>query len=493
MTTRLKKFLLVTTAIVAVAVVAPSAADAMPPIIGAIVAVAGVIGTAGSIAAVGFFGTTLTGFGAVFAHFAIRAALGYALQSLSKTGQRGTAGKGYSATVNSVGPSLPHQVIYGETRTGGAVFYQTTSGASNLYLHKCIAFAGHEINSYVAWYLNDELVTLDGSGLVTNGTFANKVRVTSHLGTATQAADAALVSEVTEWTTAHQAKGVAYAHVRFESDAAVFKNGTPVVSVVIRGREVYDPRSLTTAWSDNPALILRDYLLADFGLDDVSASINDVVFIDGADVCDQVVSGAKRYTCNGAFLLDAEPESVIQALTASAGGLFWFAQGKWGMKPAAYQAPTVSYNEDDLRGPMSIATRNSRRDNFNTVRGVYRGSETVWEESDYTEVTDATAVAEDGGVETAAEIPLLFTGTDVMAQRIATIALKRNRRQITITSHFGLKALQVGIGDTITLTNTRAGFTDKVFEVNDWRFSMTSEMDMQVQMLLREIDSGVFT
>jgi hypothetical protein len=177
LTTRLKKFLLVTTAIVAVAVVAPSAADAMPPIIGAIVAVAGVIGTAGSIAAVGFFGTTLTGFGAVFAHFAIRAALGYALQSLSKTGQRGTAGKGYSATVNSVGPSLPHQVIYGETRTGGAVFYQTTSGASNLYLHKCIAFAGHEINSYVAWYLNDELVTLDGSGLVTNGTFANKVRV----------------------------------------------------------------------------------------------------------------------------------------------------------------------------------------------------------------------------------------------------------------------------------------------------------------------------
>ena len=385
-------------------------------------------------------------------------------------------------------------MVYGETKIGGAVFYQTTSGTANRYLHRCIAFAGHEIDSYTAFYLNDDEVTLDGSGNVTApAQYVGYCRILSHLGTAAQTADSTLVSEVTEWTTNHRARGVAYAYVRYDYNTTAFPNGVPTLTAKIKGKKVYDPRTDTTAWSDNPALIIRDYLTSDYGLNEASSAINDDVISEAANICEQTVSGADRYTCNGAFLLDAEPESVIQALVASMGGMFWFAQGKWGAKAAAYETPTLVFDEDDLRGNVSIATRNSRRDNFNTVRGIYRGAETNYQESDYTEVTNATYVTEDGGEETPAEIPLLFTDTDVMAQRIATIALKRNRKQVTITAPFGLKALQVGIGDTIKFTNARMGWTEKVFEVNDWRFGMTPDMDLQVQMLLREIDSGVFT
>lgn len=374
---------------------------------------------------------------------------------------------------------------------GGVRFYLAYTGTSDRYVHRCIAFAGHEIDSYTAFYLNGEEVTLDGSGNVTApAAYAGGVRILSHLGATDQTADSTLVSEVTEWTTNHRARGVAYVYIKHDTTIVA---DAPLLTAKIKGKLVYDPRTDTTAWSDNPALIVRDFLSSDFGRNVPQSAINDDVFIASANVCDETVSGAKRYTCNGAFLLEADPEDIFEALVASMAGMPWFAQGKWCVKAAKYEAPTLTFDEDDLRGSVSIATRNSRRDNFNTVRGIYRGAETNYQESDYTEVSNATYVTEDGGEETAAEIPLLFTDTDVMAQRIATIALKRNRKQVTITAPFGLKALQVGIGDTIKFTNARMGWTEKVFEVNDWRFGLTPDMDLQVQMLLREIDSGVFT
>lgn len=485
----MKAFLLCTTALC----VLPTVAMA-DPISAAIAATASAVVGAGGIGATTFsaFGLSLSGGAAVFAHFAIRAALGYALNALSPKPTRGAAGRGYN--VNTLGPALPHAVIYGETRVGGAVFYQNTSD-SERYLHRCIAFAGHEVESYEAFYLNDEELTLDIIGNVTApAKYAGKVRIKTHLGTASQTADTDLVSEVTEWTTDHRARGVAYAYVRFDGSggASAFGRGIPTLTARIRGKKVSDPRSSGTAWSDNPALVLRDYILSDYGLDDTLNEIDDAGFEVAADVCDELVGSEKRYTCNGTFTLDNTPESIISGLISSMAGMFWYAQGQWGCRAAKYTGPSLSLNEDDLVGEINIATRNSRRQNFNLVQGIYRGAETDYQESDFTPITDAAFVTDDGGFEVAQDMQLLFTDTDVMAQRIATIALKRNRKQVTVTAPFNMRAMEVGIGDTVMLSNNRAGWSEKVFEVNDWRFGLSETMVPQVQMLLREIDDTVF-
>ena len=39
------------------------------------------------------------------------------------------------------------------------------------------------------------------------------------------------------------------------------QGGNPTVTAIIKGRKVYDPRTGTTEWTDNPALCFRDYLL----------------------------------------------------------------------------------------------------------------------------------------------------------------------------------------------------------------------------------------
>ena len=107
------------------------------------------------------------------------------------------------------------------------------------------------------------------------------------LGSPNQTADTFLVDESAHWTTEHRLRGIAYMYVRLAFDADVFPNGIPEITATISGKKVYDPRTSTTAWSDNPALCLRDYLTSSYGIAEDTANIDDALVIAAANVCDQ--------------------------------------------------------------------------------------------------------------------------------------------------------------------------------------------------------------
>lgn len=487
--TSFKAFLLGTTIFTFVPEEAPA-----EPISMAVAATALSAAAQGGLATFTFMGLQ-AGLTSLVASVAVRAALGFAMNALMAP-KGGNISRGY--TINELGPALPHQIIYGETEVGGAVFYQTLTDNSpdvNDLYHMMIAFAGHEIQSFEAIYLDEDEVTLDGSGWVTAPSrwAGSYVRIKQHLGSPTQTADSDAVSEITEWTTAHRAQGIAYLYCRFEYNTEKFVNGVPTVRARIKGRKVYDPRTATTAWSDNPALCVRDYLTSDIGLGQLDDEIDDDLVETAADVCEETVSSADRYTCNGSFLLDSRPEDVLRNLMSSMGGTIWYANGKWGIQAAKYVAPEFSFDEDDLRGDVRISTKHSRRDNFNVMTGVYRGPETEYQEGDFTPVTDAAYVTEDGGVESYGDLPLFFTDTDVMAQRIAGIALRRNREQLTVSAQFGFKAMSVRVGDIVNFSYEYMGWVDKEFEVVDWKFGFDKDLNIAIAMILREIDETVFT
>lgn len=460
----------------------------------AISAIAAAISTATAAATGALF------FGSIAAHFLITTAMGAALNALTpKPKAPGSAGsQGYSLSGQS-GAALDHQIIYGEARVGGARVYDASTGSTNQFLHRILAFAGHEVDSYQEIYLNDEVVTLDGNGFVTSPSQYNgKVRIKTYSGTTTQTADADLVSETSgltdgAWTTDHRLQGIAYIYVRFQYDQEAFPNGVPAVSAKIRGKKVFDPRTTTSTWSDNAALCLRDYLTSDYGLDQPSSRIDDSLVINAANVCDQTVEGEKRYTCNGAFITSLGPSEIGQNLLSAMGGLLWYGQGKWRMKPAAWSAPTVSFDENDLRSGISLSTRHSRRDNFNAVKGTFSGDETDWQSTDYPEVTDPAFLAADNGLVNVLDFPLPFTSSSLTAQRIARIALRRNREQLTFSASFGMRAFQVQVGDFVYITNTRFGWDQKPFEIVEWNFGLTEGLDIQTNMVLREISEAVFT
>lgn len=448
-----------------------------------------------------FTGGALFG-GSILTTFLVRTAMGAALNALTPkaktSGGGGGSSGGYSLRGDS-GSALDHQIIYGETKVGGVRVYDASTGVDNKFLHRVIAFSGHEIDSYRQIYLNDELVTLDGSGNVTSPSRYNGyVRIKTYLGTTTQNADPDLIAETSGlsdgvWTTNHRLQGISYIYVRFTYNQDAFPNGLPSVSATIRGKKVYNPATNTTAWSDNPALCLRDYLTSAYGLNQDASRIDDELVSTAVTICNQIVYDQKRYTCNGAFITGVQPASILNDLLTSMGGLLWYGQGKWRMKASTWTEPTVSFDENDLRSGISLSTRHSRRDNFNSVKGTFRGAESDWQAADYPEVSDPVFLAADNGLVNVLDFTLPFTSSSATAQRIARIALNRNREQLTFSASFGIKAFQVQVGDFVYINNQRFGWTNKPFEVIEWTFGLTEDLDVQTQMTLREISQGVFT
>jgi len=413
------------------------------------------------------------------------------------------------------GSALPHQIIYGKTRIASGVVFQGTTD-NNKYLHSVLAFAGHEVEEFETIYFNDEVLTLSGNNVIAPAKYVGKVKIVKKLGTTTQTAVTSSdlgVAPPSQWTTDCKLLATAYLYVMLEFDADAFPNGVPEVTAVVKGKKVYDPRTSTTAWSDNPALCLRDYLTSgkegtnttiyNYGLSEDIESVDDDLVTIAANVCDQVVTlpdstTQNRFTLNGAFTTNTTPYDAIGNLSTAMNGFLWYAQGKWRMKPAYYTSPVLDLNEDDLRSGISVTTRHSRRDNFNVVKGTFRGPKSDYQPSDFPQVpvlnsaTYDALLAADGGQESVIDLQLPFTDDPDAARRIARITLERNRQQLTVQATFGMKAFQVQVGDIIRLTNTRLGFDNKEFEVISWDFGVQGDYDILVNMTLREISESVF-
>ena len=427
-------------------------------------------------------------------HFAVTFALGAAMKALTpKPSAISGSNRGYQT--NSLGPAQDHQIIYGKMKVGGAIVFDESTGTNNKFLHRIIAVAGHEVQSFDEFYVNDEEIIINGVGeVISPSQYVGKIRINTHLGSPTQVADTDLVAESTKWTSQHRLQGIAYLYVRLKFDADAFPNGIPTFTAVVSGKKVYDPRTTTTAYSDNPALCLRDYLTSKYGLAEETVNIDDVLISTAANICDQTNTNAgdTRYTCNGAFTTASTPYDMISELLKSMGGTLWYAQGKWRAKPAYWTDTVMNLDLDDFRSSIAVSTRHSRRDNFNVIKGTFRGEESNWQVTDYPQVTNSAFLAADNNQESVADVDLTFTNNPVGARRLGLISLERNRQQLTVNASFGLRTLELQVGDNVTITNTRFGWTNKEFEVVQWSFGLTDGLDLQTQMTLKETAESVF-
>jgi len=440
----------------------------------------------------------------VVGYLAITAVTSIIMKSLApkpsaQSASGGAGARGY--TVNSTGSAQDHQIIYGEVKVGGPIVYDEATGSDNKFFHRIIAVAGHEVDSFVEFYANDEALTVDGSGNVTSPSkYSGNMRILTGSGTAGQLANSSLLSDSSHWTNSCTLSGIAYIYSRFTYNQDVYPNGIPVITAVVRGKKVYDPRTATTGWSSNPALCLRDYLKSGYGLAEDDAKIDDVAIIAAANICDQTVTNASgaspststRYTCNGSFTTQVTPYDNLSNLVSAMGGKIWYGQGKWRVKPAYWTNPVMDLTDDDFRSGIGVSTRHSRRDNFNTLSGTFRGAESDWQVTDYPSVTNAAFLSADNGEESVADVPLTFTSFSLEASRLGLIALEANRQQLTVSASFGIRTLALEIGDNVRITNTRFGWTNKEFEVQSWSFGLTDNLDLQVDMVLRETAESIY-
>lgn len=380
-------------------------------------------------------------------------------------------------------------IVYGQCVTSGPIIYATSTGTENKFLHIVVPLATHEIEEIsTVWFGDEEVGDLDENGNVTSGRFSGWMRVKKHLGTADQTVDTNLDTEVTDWTADHRLRGIAYIYLRlkWDKDQKAYPYGLENIKALVKGKKLYDPRTETTAWSDNWALCVRDYLTSQFGLRATSAEVDDDSFIAAANLSDELVatpSGGteKRYTCNGTVDLGNTPIDVLRGLLTAGAGKVIYSQGAYFLRGGEYLVPTVTLDEDDLRGPITLRPRISRQQLFNRVRGTYVDPEKYWQPSDFLPIGNSMYELQDGGEQITTDIELPYTTSSFAAQRLAKITLERARQGITVTMPCKLTAFKVRAGDFIALNIAQLGWVGKVFSVTTWRLSPDGGVDLELK------------
>ena len=438
---------------------------------------------------------------------------------------------GATTTVKESSPT--QKIVYGKTRVGGSIVFVDITGTDNEYLHLLICFASHEVEDIEKIYFNDKEAWNSTSGTVSpfNAIISpDDPYVTVDLVKGSQTgAIGALVNRSSYWTTDHKNLGHTMVYTRLMWDSndgssgegksnSLFPQGIPNVTALIKGKKVYDPRKDSTSavydsslgtsthrlatastweWSQNPALIVRDYMTDDkFGLKDSDSLINLPALAAAANICDQSVTLAdsstqKRYECDGRIDSGKTIKTNLEGLLASMAGTLVYSGGEYFINAGAYVSPSLTLTESDIVSDIKVTTRTPRKQQYNAVKGQFLSAQKNYIPMEYPAFISSTYATEDGEP-LYLDVPLHFVTDDHRAQRIAKLKLLKSRQQTVATFSVNLIGLKLKCGDTISVTNTKMGWSSKVFEVIDYSINPQSSGAIAVTISCVETASAVY-
>lgn len=403
------------------------------------------------------------------------------------------------------GSVVPRNLLYGTMRGTGTVVYAGTHSTDNKYLTMIFVLGAGEINAFTKWFVGDEEVTLNGSGLVTTGQYANKIRITSHVGTDTQTADTAVSGDISEWTANHRLRGLAYFAVRYEFDTEVFSGRRPVVSAVFQGHKLYNPaldstipggsgthrHTDETTWTwdgdgNNWGLVALDYLKrSPLGARIPVEWINLPLAISAYNVSNEDVAlkaggTQKRYTIDGLANSAQKRNNILDAMFRASAGRLIYQAGQFNIYPGATAVGIIGLGDDDLREPITIQTARPNKVQVNRVVGTYIDNQSdVYRETDYPDYVDSAATTIDGEpLDLALNQPYLQDG--IRAQRVAKIFQQEARQQMSVTYPAKLKGMQLQAWSVVKLSSVRWSFVDKLFRVVSWQRVDSGGVNLQL-------------
>ncbi len=414
--------------------------------------------------------------------------------------------------------------VYGDAVVSGPVVYNNLTGEGNSDLWYVIALAdgaGTGIEGVKSIYIDGEEIPVSdidwtpgvggadgtGTGDVSTAKWVganstNALQIYWTLGDDNQVAMSKLTGAFSDWTTNHRLRGVAYLVVRciYNTDTEeIWRNGAPQnIRALVDGCKVYDPRNDSTnggtgpqryddkstwLYSSNPALCLANYLQDVMGVDPATG-IEWPMIIDAANDCDALVSVPApdiqefRFTCNGAINYGTSHKDNLDSLISAMAGTLAYSAGAWQVRASVWDAPTVSFDDDDLAGGVQVqgsAPSNERR---NTIRGVFVDPARNYEPVEFPIVSDSTYVTRDNGRVLTSDLELPMTNSETMAQRIAFRVLEQYDNQQLVSMKLNARGAKVAVGQTFNLSLEAYGWVDKVFRCIEWRRNTDGSFDI---------------
>ena len=384
----------------------------------------------------------------------------------------------------STGAGTPRQFAYGKSRIGGQLVYWEPTGPDSRFMNMIVVLAPHGLNSIGEVYFNDTLA-FDAAGVATEdfAGIATIYKVAEPRTTALPEAVAALV----EWTDSHVLNDHSYVYVQLDYDKDAYSRGMPRISCVVEGKnDIYDPRTDTFGYSRNHALVVLDQILNKNGFGAETTEYGVQSFIDGANICDELVAGINattepRYTIDAVLSFGETPQSnMAMLLKAGVAGLS-FDQGVFQYIPGSYVAPYVDYDESDLVGGIAFTTGLSKANVSNIAKGSFLDANQNFDKVQYEPIAPSSYLANDGE-ELILEFDAPMTTSPAQARRLGKLAIEHSRFGVRLQASFKMKALELIEGDRITLTIARLGWDKKIFRVlaGGYSISLTDGISMSL-------------
>ena len=380
----------------------------------------------------------------------------------------------------------PRVRAYGRVLLGGLrAFFEADDGK----LYQVIVLHHGPVNGLVAFWVDGEPVTVDLDGVVTSEPYATggstpDLRLQFRDGTG-QGGDYALIRAAWPalWTTAHRLDGQASMMSIMdhpgERVAEVFPKGPhTALQAEVQASRVADMTG-TPVYTENAALIVRDYLTHRDGWRIPAASIDGTSFAFFANRCSEAVPLAAggtepRYRICGTYSLDDAPKDVAARMLAACDGqIYQTPDGKAGILGGAWSEPDVTITAEDILS-LSLQEWRDPFDDFNVLKGQFLSPAHEYQPTEVPELRDAESLAEQGERIEQIDIDMCPSGTQM--QRLMRIVWAKRRRELTgtlTTNLVGIKArFPKGNGiHTIRVQAPEFGIDD-VFEVTSHRFSV---------------------
>lgn len=416
----------------------------------------------------------------------VYAAVAFLLNRLSQPKRRGVGlGSGTETNYYDSGASI--RIIYGEVRVGGMeTIPATLSGNYDELLHKVLTIAGHEVHSFGATYFDQIAVNSIGPMAFTSSDgavggsdkFSGHAWVRRYRGTSTDSADRLLCDVNSTRFGRSRAPGIAKAAITLKHNMDIYK-AIPTVTFVIMGKRCYDPRldtspganptnPLYAVWTDNPALCLTDFLMAQYGGGYEATEIDWATVVTAANYCEELVDTAaggtrRRYTCNGVLFASDDFTDNVRALVDAMLGRVMFRDGKWRVFAGGWQAPTFTVERKDWVSGLNIKFEQGRTKRFNRMRCWYVDKNRDWQRVECLPRTNPTYQTADGNEPIDRETEQLLCTNEDEAQAKAEMLLRQSRNQILVVGRLPPRFQDIALWDTGTLGFEHLGWSSKTF------------------------------
>lgn len=340
------------------------------------------------------------------------------------------------------------RIYVGQNLAGGIRAFYDVKGA---ILYQLVVMAHGPVSEFVQFWVDGEPVNINADGDVTSGPKQGYVTTTTRSGTTVGGNYGSLLANFTNWTDDRRLQRQATFLVRSRAPKAedfskVFpKAYNTDFQWVIRGQEVYDPRSNSTAYKDNAALVIGHYLTHPDGFKLASSEINWTSVAAMANVCDlsvpQMGGGtAPSLRLWGWWTLDEEPNQVIARMHTSSGiRPYEMQDGRIGLIGGPFGEPACTLTAKDIE---QIETKEaiSEREGYNVLQVFHLSAAQKYEVIEVESWRDEARLAIEG--EITQEFKADMAPNRSQARRLGKRYIHDdNRQKVTlITNLVGLKA-----------------------------------------------------